>query len=88
MYTIENLDTTEYETLLWLSNHGYDAGLYELTCLNESEYQKGVFVFEPIPEHVAWAINEAINDDPDAFLACNGSRSLADKLYTFINSIV
>jgi hypothetical protein len=84
MYTIEDLDKTEYVTLIWLNCHGYDAGILDFF----SENDDGTASCRPIEEHEAWTIKEAIEDDPDAFLACNGSRSLSSKLFTFLDSIV
>lgn len=85
-YTIEPLDKTEYTTLCWLADHGYDADILSLTSGEETE--DGGYKSDPIPEHVAWQINDVMDENPHAFLSSNGSKSLADKLYKFLDSIV
>ena len=86
MYLIEPLDSTEYATLSWLSDHGYDAGI--LDAVVSCERDDGLIGLSGIPESVAWGIRDAIDADPHAWLACCGSRSLAEKLNTFVESIV
>ncbi len=85
-YQIEPLDREEYATLCWLSERGYDAGILDSVSVELTDDDGAIL--GPIPEHVAWEINERYNEDPHAFLTCNGSESLAEKLYKFINSIV
>jgi len=79
-YKIEPLDEEEYETLCWLSDHGYDAGI----CDHVNGPGEETTLMEP----QAWEILEAIDEDPNAFLSSNGSRSLAQKLYKFIDDVV
>jgi len=85
-YKIESLTKEEYETLLWLSDRGYDAGILELISGGQTE--DGGYTFEPIPEHVAWQINDNIAEDEGAFLTSNGSRSLEEKLFAFLEKII
>lgn len=85
-YKIDDLTPEELKTLMWLSDRGYDAGIFELAPGEETE--DGGYRFEEIPENVAWEIQEKYNDDPDAFLTSNGSRTLAEKLNRFLESIV
>jgi hypothetical protein len=84
MYTIKDLNKTEFQTLIWLNNHGYDADILDYFGENDD----GSATCGPIEEVDAWNIKQAIDDDPDAFLSCNGSKSLASKLYAFLESIV
>ena len=84
VYKIEDLDKEEYQTLLWLADHGYDGDIMELTTGEEKE--EGGYRFDPIAEHLAWEIKE--NSEQHGFLTSNGSHSLADKLWKFINNIV
>jgi hypothetical protein len=86
-YQIEDLTAREYATLAWLADHGYDAGILRAAGVEE-EFDDGRVRLGRIPEHKAWEINERIEEDPDAFLASNGSRSLGDKLLKFVGSIV
>ena len=79
-YEIEPLDEEEYETLCWLSDRGYDAGI----CEHVSGPGEEITLTEP----QAWEVLESIDEDPHAFLASNGSESLAKKLYKFIDSVV
>lgn len=86
-YTIPRLDKTEYATLRWLADRGYDAGILDTAGVQE-EHEDGSVTLGEIPEHKAWECYDFYQDDPGAFLACNGSRSLGDKLQAFIDSIV
>ncbi len=83
-YKIEPLDREEHCTLHWLSERGYDHGIYQKLAGNE--IADGGYEFDSIPEHVAWEFMDALDDE--AFLTCNGSRSLARKLLAFLESIV
>src|ERR1700692_2187795 len=85
-YKIEDLNKQEYATLSWLSDHGYDAGILEL--ISGEEKEDGGYKFDPIPEHVAWEIMDRRNEDEDAFLTSNGSRSLGEKILEFMDAIV
>jgi hypothetical protein len=85
-YQIEDLNKKEYATLCWLSDHGYDGGILDLADGEVTE--EDGYKFKPIPENVAWQIAEKIEEDPHAFLASNGSRSLGDKLMKFLDDIV
>lgn len=86
-YLIAPLSRQEYATLRWLSNHGYDAGILDAAGV-ERERANGGVVLGRIPEHKAWEISERIEEDPGAFLASNGSRTLATKLLSFVDRIV
>jgi len=79
-YKIEPLTVEEFETLCWLNDHGYDAGI--LTHVPSP----GELI--EISEPDAWKVQEEIDLDPGAFLTCNGSESLNEKIWKFINSIV
>lgn len=86
-YQIPRLTKTEYATLQWLADRGYDAGILEAAGVEE-EYDDGSVLLGLIPEHKAWGITEEYEADPRAFLASSGSRSLNEKLYRFLDSIV
>jgi hypothetical protein len=83
--TIETED--DLVTLQWLSDRGYDAGFLDLADLNSHDETTGKRVFT-MPEHHAWIFNDNIEEDPDAFLACCGSDTLADSLIGLHESIV
>ncbi len=86
-YSIERLDKTEYATLRWLADRGYDAGILDTAGVHE-EHEDGGATLGDVVECDAWTITGAVDDDPDAFLACCGSRSLAEKLRAFLDAIV
>jgi hypothetical protein len=86
-YKIARLTKVEYATLQWLADHGYDGDILR-TAGVEEEHADGGATLGAMTEPEAWHINDYIESDPDAWLASNGSRSLADKLYAFINKIV
>jgi hypothetical protein len=83
-YRIEDLDNEEWDTLCWLNARGYDAGIAQFF----TESDAGTATCRVIAEHEAWQVNEAVDEDKEAFLACNGSETLREKLWDFINSIV
>ena len=83
-YTIV-LDDREYKTLAWLADHGYDAGIYDGSVRTTDDDDMTTL---RIPEYKAWEIRDAVEEDPHAFLASNGSRSLSEKLYEFLENIV
>lgn len=88
-YRIAKLTRSEYLTLCWLADHGYDAGILAASSLEAEDDDTGDVTLGPIPEHVAWVIrDEATETDPHAFLANNAHPGLADKLWDFIDSIV
>ncbi len=86
-YQIPKLTKEEYATLCWLADRGYDAGILKAAGVEE-ETDDGGAVLGTIPEHKAWEIQKNIEDDTHAFLASNGSVSLARKLWKFLYSIV
>lgn len=86
-YKIERLTKREYDTLAWLADHGYDGSILA-TAGVEEEHSDGGVTLGAMTEPQAWIIQEYIEEDPDAFLASNGSRTLAEKLHKFLDSIV
>lgn len=86
-YRIEPLTKEEYATLRWLSSHGYDADILQIAGVEEHHEDGGV-TLGVLSENRAWKIMDNIEEDPHAFLANNGSRSLGRKLREFIESIV
>jgi len=81
MYTL-TLTQDELETLLWLRDHGYDAGLYGRLegGAEEGEYR--------LPEVDAWEWLEDIRQNPHAYLTCCGDDALANKLARLEDSVV
>jgi hypothetical protein len=86
-YRIERLTSEEYATLCWLADRGYDGGILAAAGVEEETADGGAILGE-ISEPDAWEISDDINADPHAFLTCNGSDELADKLLAFVNSII
>ena len=86
-YRIAPLTKTEYATLVWLSERGYDAGILKTAGI-EKELFDGTVVLGSIPEHKAWEIKENYDQDPNAFLTSCGSEGLKEKLYAFMDRIV
>lgn len=84
-YRIETLNAEEYATFLWLIDRGY-AG--DFGALEGERLENGGWRFEPLPEHIAWQVRESVEQDRHAFLTCNGSASLAEKLNSFLEAIV
>lgn len=84
-YTIGPLDEREFETLAWLADHGYNAGIYDGSA---KSYDDEGNVTLRIPEFKAWEIKEAVDEDPHAFLANSASRGLNEMLLKFIDEIV
>ena len=84
-YTVRILNS-DLPTLAWLSARGYDGGFSDLASYNfEETATESTFTFS---EQEAWKFSDNINDDPDAFLSCCGSSTLADALIGFWNRIV
>lgn len=80
------LDETEQYTLQWLADRGYDGSfLEEATLITDND--DGSVTYE-IDNNGCCAVSEYVDSDPDAFLACCGSQSLADKLISVINKAV
>lgn len=92
-YRIRIETERDWETLLWLSDHGYDGGIYKNGEIlgDETAESDGLYCAPYVlgfPEHLAWDCDENVSDDPDAFLSCCGSSSLSSALSTFIQEIV
>ena len=101
VYFFEALTMEEYETLCWLSGHGYDG--YLLKSEDATGKQYGVtfttyvgdntWQIEPLTESQAWEWRNSVIDFDTAqvdesFLACNDSATLAAKLWKVLDSIV
>jgi hypothetical protein len=86
-YFIPRLDKTEYATLQWLADHGYDGNILKIAGVEE-EHDDGGATLGGMTEPQAWEVHDYIESDPYAFLASNGSRSLAEKLQDFLDEIV
>lgn len=89
-YTLKLTDE-EVSHLGWLVNHGYfPEETYNAMHLadGQDEDAPGEKEWE-IPEHAAWAISQAREDDPhgEALFACTGGP-LLDKLVEFEGRIV
>ena len=78
------IKTESFDTLEWLSIHGYDAGIYQLAELCEEDDEYMTF---KLSASDAWQVMmESYNDDD--FLACCGDSELAETLVNLIGSIV
>jgi len=81
LYLLE-ITQDQWHTIVWLSQRGYDAGIFEaMQCTDNPE----VFAIE---EHDAWDCFDQFTADPHAWLTCCGDSSLADTLNNFISNIV
>jgi hypothetical protein len=87
VYFIPQLTKTEYATLKWLSDHGYDGGILEAAGVEE-EYDDGGAKLGGLTEFEAWTVKDSVDEDPHAFLASSGCRSLNEKLWKFLDQIV
>ncbi len=85
-YKIE-FDEAEKTTADWLDDHGYFGDFFKHARLVSSPEDGTLYQYE-VDETGAWLINEYVQDDYHAFLACNGSHSLAEKMRVFLDSIV
>ena len=90
-YIIKIETERDWETLHWLAGRGYDGDIVEHSSLEVGGYNDD-YEWEPAELHLtepeAWSVQEAIEADPDAFLSCCGSDSLARALIDFWTSIV
>tara|TARA_R110000796_G_scaffold252537_1_gene387449 strand:- start:412 stop:711 length:300 start_codon:yes stop_codon:yes gene_type:complete len=93
-YTI-SLSDWEIESLAFCADRGYfPTETYDGLTLTDGEPEegepgysfKGERVWE-LQEHAAWPLSNLANDDPDAFLACLGDKTL-EKVINLWNSIV
>jgi hypothetical protein len=86
VYTVI-LNRVEYATLAWLADRGYDGGLYDFASHSENpEDENGATLV--LDESAAWAFRDYVDEDWHAFLACNGSATLAEKMMDLYNEIV
>ncbi len=85
-YTVKIRNERDQLTLEWLRDHGYDAGFLDLATFRGRD-DKGNFVYT-FTEPQAWEFRDEIEEDPSAFLACNGSDTLNSSLLEFEDSIV
>ena len=72
-------------TLEWLADHGYDGGFLDLAAF---QGRSGLRYVYSLAEHDAWTFQENVDDDPGAFLACNGSDTLNTTFLQLLESIV
>ena len=80
---------SDQETLEWLYARGYDAGFLDQAELVDESSNNGVRVnVYGLTEASAWAVNDAVKEDPVAFLTCCGSDTLSGALLAFVDSIV
>ncbi len=85
-YKLE-LDETENTTAQWLDNHGYFGDFFKHATLVSSP-EDGTLYQYVLTEADAWQVQEYIENDIHAFMACNGSHSLAEKMRILLDSIV
>lgn len=87
VYHIPRLTRTEYATLEWLSDRGYDGNILNIAGVEE-EYPDGSIQLGDLTEPQAWRFSQYIEEDPDAFLVSSGSKGLNEKLINLWQSIV
>lgn len=78
------LDETEYKTLEWLADRGYDADLLALVDDQEEWTDSIVLKWNESSLHMA---QDAVDSDPHAFLTCCGSDSLRRKLLALLDKV-
>ena len=92
MYTI-SLNEREQHTADWLSDRGYLGNFFDVAKLTlVPEENNGEWQYT-LTEPAAWEFHDSIMDAEsgeldEAFLSCNGSRTLASKLFSLIESII
>lgn len=86
-YHIPRLTKTEYATLEWLADRGYDGNILKIAGVEEF-YADGSVQLGDLREHQAWEFRDYVQSDPDAFLASSGSRGLNEKLLDLHDRIV
>ena len=83
------LDKREHATIEWLNDHGYDASLWDRCSIDTStadgteldhDIDDAEYFRYRLPRELARAWLEEIEEDRCAYLSCNGSHSLAEKL--------
>lgn len=85
-YTVKIENERDQITLEWLNARGYDATFCDVATFQGRD-DGGRYVYT-LTEPEAWEVKEEYEDDPGAFLACNGSDTLNSALLGFIDSIV
>lgn len=77
-------------TLPWLSDRGYDGGIYDMlevlegpTAEDEGDLDDDVIV--TWTSFDALEVQQAFQDDPDGFLSCNGSPTISDLAVSILN---
>jgi hypothetical protein len=86
-YTIE-FTQKEKDTADWLHDHGYFGCFFDVARLQESPEDNGTSWKYSLTEPAAWGFNDSVEEDWHAFLTCNGSQTLADKVLGLLESIV
>jgi hypothetical protein len=88
MAYIVELTEKEKDTADWLSDHGYLGCFFDVARLEESPEDGGQVYKYTLTEPDAWAFSESVHEDEHAFLTCNGSPSLAGKMFGLLDEIV
>jgi hypothetical protein len=83
------VDREEHATIEWLNDRGYDADLWKLSIIvtsdeafneTDEDTDKAFFLRYDLLASLGRTFLERIAEDTTAYLTCNGSDSLADKL--------
>lgn len=82
------LTEREKDTADWLSDRGYLGRFFENATLLESPEDGRADYLYGLSEVGAWDFQESAEEDMHAFLTCNGSTGLAEKLHKLLDSIV
>lgn len=91
-YRLE-LAVGDVQTLRWLADHGYDAGLWDRLYLEHAPDEcdhadcRLPYLYS-LSEPDTWAWVEAIAADPHAYLTCNGSQTLTNALRHLEESVI
>ncbi len=87
-YTVGPLWERDITTLEWLNDRGYAGNILSpgsCTCVFDDK--TGTYTLH-LTEPQAWEFNRYVDEDPDAFLTCNGSITLEDALRGLLEKIV
>ncbi len=87
VYVIELDSNRDWHTLVWLSNRGYDGNVLAL-AEDIAHYDEGERTQIGLTEQQAWEFRDYVDSDPDAFLACCGSETLAKVLNDLFLDII
>lgn len=80
------LTQRELDTAYWLDARGY-LGQFFVNAVPQSSDTEDEHVYT-LTEAAAWEFAASVESDYHAFLTCNGSDTLREKMHTLLNTIV